>query len=135
MISPKKAPARGALIRRRNALNRRLNDVNELLEQLPERLKPGPAKQWDDYWLMILWVLVQAHVRAFDLRPAAACRVLVKSERFSGPTGRLGAIGRLQSRYYEGVKSLEADPESFREADGDADAMAKLLRASEIKAK
>lgn len=135
MIRQQTGAKRDALIRRRDALIRRLKDMNALLEEIPAVSKPGPKKQWDEFRLMILWMLVQAHMRAFDLRPKAACRVLVNSERFAGPAGRLGSKGRLESRYYEAVKSLEADPESLREADRDADAWAKVLRASGMKAK
>jgi hypothetical protein len=106
--------------------------INALSEHFPEasKRKPGPAKQWDEFNLMVLWILVEAHRRAFNYSISAACHSLATKGRFAGPTGRLGAKGRLESRYQEADKSLKADPDSFREADCDADAWATKLRVT-----
>ena len=121
--------ARRAIVR--NGLRRLFVETDDerfrsALEALEEHFPPktrGRKKEWGDFELFILWIKVQATMRADNMDAAKACAVLAKLPLVDG---RTNSGPRLESRYIEATKMLRADPESRRDAESGAEALARL---------
>lgn len=100
--------------------------IEALIDHFPAAPRRGPKREWNEFELMILWVYVQATMRAFSLSISSACANLAKS-----PIGWMGgrrlSKSRIEARYHEAVKYLANDQESRTEAESDVPAMTRIF--------
>jgi hypothetical protein len=91
--------------------------------------KRGRPKEWGEFELFVLWVLVQGRVRAFKLTVSAACKYFAEHPHLLPVKRRSTAAGTLVRVYHtDAVRFLNGEPEEFRNADAEANAFARTLK-------
>jgi hypothetical protein len=107
----------------------RFADAIKAIEERFGAAKRGRPKEWSEFELTVLWVLVQARVRAFKITISAACKYLAEHPHLLPVKRRSVAAGTLERIYHtDAVTFLDGDSEEFRWADADANALARILK-------
>jgi hypothetical protein len=103
------------------------NAIEAIADHFGDQANRGRRTEWTDFALMVLWIAVQARMRAFDLTISAACHHLAKHPGLLPIKRQVVSAGTLERVYHTAVKRIEDSPDDFSEADTDADGLARIL--------
>jgi hypothetical protein len=102
--------------------------IQAIEERFGAQPKRGRRTEWSEFEVLVLWILVQARVRAFGHTISTACLNLSKTPHLLPVKGKRVSRRTLERVYHtKAVRFLKANATELAQAEAEVDAMARHL--------